>query len=78
MGKMRGNLALQAVEKNIAVMGKARGSKPDLERNGVKVVDNYESFVSFLGKPRVIYLSIPLDPLLILYSKSCHISRKGT
>jgi 6-phosphogluconate dehydrogenase len=62
LGKMGGNLALQAVEKNIVVIGKARGSKPDLERNGVKVVNNYESFVSFLDTPRVIYLSLPAGP----------------
>ncbi|HYA81896.1 MAG TPA: decarboxylating 6-phosphogluconate dehydrogenase [Candidatus Bathyarchaeia archaeon] len=62
LGKMGGNLALQAVEKNIAVIGKARGSKPDLERNGVRVVDNYEPFVSFLDRPRVIYLSLPAGP----------------
>ena len=29
LGKMGGNLALQAVEKNIAVIGKARSTKPD-------------------------------------------------
>src|SRR5215469_8333633 len=57
LGKMDGNLALQAMEKNVAVIGKAPGPKP--ERNGVKVVDDYGSFVSYLDKPRVIYLSFP-------------------
>lgn len=47
LGRMGGNLALQAVEKNTAVIGKARSTKPDLERNGVKVARDYESFVSF-------------------------------
>jgi 6-phosphogluconate dehydrogenase len=68
LGKMRGNLALQAVEKNIAVIGKARGQKPDLERKGVKVVNECDSFVSYLDIPRVIYQSLPaghtIDTLL--------------
>jgi len=64
LGKMGGNLALQAVEKNIAVIGKARSTKPDLERNGVKVVRDYESFVSYLDIPRVIYLSLPAGPTI--------------
>jgi len=52
------------MEKNIAVIGKARGPRLDLERNGVKVVDDYESFVSYLDKPRVIYLSLPAGPTI--------------
>ena len=59
LGKMGGNLALQAVEKNITVVGKARSKKPELERQGVKVVTDYESFVSSLGSPKIIYLSLP-------------------
>ena len=59
LGKMGANLALQAVEKNIAVIGKARSRKPELEQKGVKVVDDYQTFVSYLGHPRVIYLSLP-------------------
>jgi 6-phosphogluconate dehydrogenase len=61
---MGGNLALQGMEKNIAVIGKARGPRPDLERNGVKVVDDYESFVSYFDKPRVIYVSLPAGPTI--------------
>jgi 6-phosphogluconate dehydrogenase len=37
LGKMGGNLALQALDKNIKVAGKARSKKPDLEEKGVKV-----------------------------------------
>ena len=62
LGKMGANLALQAVEKNIAVIDKARSKKPELETEGVKVVDNYKEFVSFLEHPRVIYLSLPAGP----------------
>jgi 6-phosphogluconate dehydrogenase len=64
LGKMGGNLALQAMEKNITVIGKSRSPRRNLERNGVKVVDDYESFVSYLDKPRVIYLSLPAGPTI--------------
>jgi 6-phosphogluconate dehydrogenase len=77
LGKMGGNLALQAMEKNITVIGKSRGPRRNLERNGVKVVDDYESFVSYLDKPRVIYLSLPAGPSIDnVLNKSCHILRK--
>ncbi|MDI6886507.1 MAG: decarboxylating 6-phosphogluconate dehydrogenase [archaeon] len=59
LGKMGGNLALQAVEKGITVVGKARSKKPHLEEKGVTVVDDYKSFTSLLELPRVIYLSLP-------------------
>lgn len=59
LGKMGGNLALQAIEKGIKVVGKARSRKPELEESGVKVVSDYKSFVSYLGDPKVIYLSLP-------------------
>jgi 6-phosphogluconate dehydrogenase len=59
LGRMGGNLALQANEKNIQVIGKARSKKPELERQGIRLVTDYESFVSFLNHPRVVYLSLP-------------------
>jgi 6-phosphogluconate dehydrogenase len=60
LGKMGGNLALQALDKNIKVAGKARSKKPDLEEKGVKVFTGYESFISYLKKdPKLIYLSLP-------------------
>jgi 6-phosphogluconate dehydrogenase len=59
LGKMGGNLALQAVGKGIAVIGKARSRKPQLEKEGVIVVDDYDALVSHLAHPRVIYLSLP-------------------
>ena len=59
LGKMGGNIALQCIDKGIHVIGKARGSKPELEKQGVIVVDNYDIFVDSLKKPRVIYLSLP-------------------
>jgi 6-phosphogluconate dehydrogenase len=62
LGKMGGNLALQANEKKIAVVGKARSKKPELEKQGIKVVTDYQSFVAFLNHPRVVYLSLPAGP----------------
>lgn len=59
---MGGNLALQAREKNIDVIGKARGKKPELQENGVNVVEDYEAFREYLRQPRVIYLSLPAGP----------------
>ena len=40
-------------------MGKARGRKPELEKKGVKVVEDYQAIVQHLKPPRVIYLSLP-------------------
>ena len=62
LGKMGGNLALQATEKKIQVIGKARSKKPELEKQGVKVATDYESFVGFMKHPRIVYLSLPAGP----------------
>jgi 6-phosphogluconate dehydrogenase len=62
LGKMGGNLALQANEKKLAIIGKSRSKKPELEKQGIKVVSDYKSFVDFLKPPRVIYLSLPAGP----------------
>lgn len=64
LGKMGGNLALHAHEKKIDVIGKTRSSKPDLERQGVKVVADYDFFTKHLKPPRVIYLSLPAGPVV--------------
>lgn len=62
LGKMGGNLALQATEKGIHVVGKTHGSRPELEKAGVRIAAGYEGFVSPLSRPRVIYLSLPAGP----------------
>ncbi len=59
---MGGNLALQANEKKIEVIGKARNKKPELEKQDIRVVYDYKSFVDFLKHPRVVYLSLPAGP----------------
>src|SRR5919108_2337907 len=66
LGKMGSNLATNAFEKKIQVVGKARSKKPELEKLGITVVDNYKDFVSFLDAPRVIYLSLPAGPTVDL------------
>lgn len=66
LGKIGSNLAIQAYEKKIKVVGKATSKKPELEKIGIRVVDGYEDFVSFLDKPRVIYLSLPAGPTVDL------------
>ena len=62
LGKMGGNLALQATEKKIQVIGKARSKKPELEKQSVRVVTDYESFAGFMKRPRIVYLSLPAGP----------------
>jgi len=64
LGKIGGNLALQALEKGIAVIGKARGDKPGLSEKGVTVVKDYETFTALLEPPRVIFLSLPAGPTI--------------
>ncbi len=64
LGKMGGNLALQAVEKGIAVVGKARGRKPELEERGIMVVSDYDSFFANLRSPQIIYLSLPAGSII--------------
>ncbi|MHC1630792.1 MAG: phosphogluconate dehydrogenase (NAD(+)-dependent, decarboxylating) [Methanotrichaceae archaeon] len=68
LGKIGGNLALQAVEKGIFVVGKDksenRSKTSHLENEGVNVVDSYESFVDLLDPPRVVYLSLPAGPTI--------------
>ena len=62
LGKMGGNLALQAHEKGIDVVGMSRSAKPDLERQGVCIAKDLCSFASLLRAPRVVYLSLPAGP----------------
>jgi 6-phosphogluconate dehydrogenase len=63
LGKMGGNLALQALEKKIDIIGKARSKKPELEEKDVKVTTDYSPFVKHLKHPRVIYLfCLPAPP----------------
>jgi 6-phosphogluconate dehydrogenase len=62
LGKIGGNLAKQAVEKDIRVVGLDTVDKPELRDEGVAVVDGYDEFIAELTQPRVIYLSLPAGP----------------
>lgn len=64
LGKIGGNLALQATEKGVSVVGKARHRKPELEKRGIKVANDYHSLVEFLDRPRIIYLALPAGPTI--------------
>ncbi len=58
-GRMGGNLALQAVDKGIFVVGHSKHSHPELAARGVRMTDNYASLARMLKPPRVIFLSVP-------------------
>jgi 6-phosphogluconate dehydrogenase len=62
LGKMGGNLALQAHEKGIDVVGMSRSAKPDLERQGLYIAKDLHSLADRLRAPRVVYLSLPAGP----------------
>ena len=64
LGKMGGNLSLQCVEKGIEIIGMSRSNKPELERKGVKIVNNVNDLVNSLDKPRIIYLSLPAGKII--------------
>jgi len=59
LGKIGGNISLRAMDSGIRVFGKSRRPKPELQTQGVTVVDNYTDLVSALDRPRIIYLSLP-------------------
>lgn len=64
LGKMGSNLALNAVEKGIKVVGKDVNPKPELAKKGIKVVSDFRTFVKSLAHPRVIYLSLPAGSVI--------------
>jgi 6-phosphogluconate dehydrogenase len=63
LGKIGGNLSLQAIEKNIEVVGMDRSEKPELAKKGVKVVTDVKTLNS-LKPPRIIFLSLPAGPTI--------------
>ena len=67
LGKMGGNLALQAAEKGIRVVGLAREAKPELARQGVRVVEGPEALDASLLRLAAMDFLPPEDP-----APSCH------
>ncbi|EMA55539.1 MULTISPECIES: NADP-dependent phosphogluconate dehydrogenase [Halococcus] len=66
LGKIGGNLARQAIGKDIRVVGFDTADRPDLDDTGVEVHDagEYDTLVEELDPPRVIYLSLPAGGLI--------------
>lgn len=66
LGKIGGNLAKQAVENNIEVVGSAPSEHEELQKRGIPIYDpdEYEEFVAELSTPRTVYLSIPAGELV--------------
>jgi 6-phosphogluconate dehydrogenase len=66
LGAIGGNLAKQAVEKDVRVVGLDTAEKPDLKELGVEVYDagEYGALAEALGPPRAVYLSLPAGPLV--------------
>jgi 6-phosphogluconate dehydrogenase len=66
LGKIGGNLAQQAVEKDIRVIGLDTADKSDLKDEGVEVLDagEYDTLADELEPPRVIYLSLPAGGII--------------
>lgn len=59
LGRMGGDLALQAVDRGLFVVGHSAHEHPDLQKQGVNTVDTYSTFARMLRPPRVVYLSVP-------------------
>jgi len=60
LGKMGGNLALQALEKGMRVVGLTRGEPPaELAKNGLINAGSAEGFRQHLDAPRMVFMYIP-------------------
>lgn len=66
LGKMGGNLAQQALEKDIGVVGLDTSDAPDLANMGATILDAgaYDQLAQELEPPRVVYLSLPAGSLI--------------
>ncbi len=63
LGKMGGNLALQALEKGIRVVGSTRNGAPkDMIEAGLVEVGSFEDLKAQLSPPRAVFLYIPAGP----------------
>ena len=63
LGRMGGNLARQALEKDIRVVGFTRhGAPEDMIESGLTEVRSYEDLKAELSPPRAVFLYIPAGP----------------
>ncbi len=59
LGKMGGNLALQAIEKGYTIIGMSKHHKQDLEQQHLVQVKNAKDLVTQLSSPRIVLLLLP-------------------
>lgn len=65
LGRMGGNLALQALEKGMRVVGfERKTASPELLRAGVVMAEQLSDFCRHLSRPRVVLLYIPAGPVV--------------
>jgi len=79
LGRMGGNLALQAIEKGMRVVGLTRGGPPaDLMKAGLIEARRPGDFVTALEAPRAILIYIPAGPSVdSLLDKLSSVLQKG-
>ncbi|WP_207420788.1 phosphogluconate dehydrogenase (NAD(+)-dependent, decarboxylating) [Desertivirga brevis] len=67
LGKMGGNLALQAIDKGYRVIGLDKNpDKELLEHEGLVVSDSLEDFVGQLPSPRIVFVYVPAGEVVDL------------
>ena len=66
LGQMGSNLAKQAVDRDIEVVGADLQDHPDLEERGATIVEEgaYDRIAGELDAPRVVYMSLPAGELI--------------
>jgi 6-phosphogluconate dehydrogenase len=72
LGKMGGNLALQAVDKGYTVIGYSRHFKEHLQRNDLVQPDTLDDMVNRLSSPRIIFVFVPAGPTVDKSSINWH------
>lgn len=64
LGKMGGNIALQAIDKGYGVVGYDLNTYQDLQDYGVNQVPDLESLVSTLATPRMVFIYVPAGAVI--------------
>lgn len=78
LGKMGGNLALQAVDKGYKVMGFDRNHNEPLQKQGVDQPATLEEMVAKLPAPKIIFIYVPAgDAVDILLAQLAAVVSKG-
>ncbi len=62
LGRMGANLARQAVEKGIRVVGFSRSRKEELLKEGIELAADIRGLAELLSPPRVVFLYVPAGP----------------